>query len=67
MSKLDAMTEQESTPKPPVEKLVEASETSKTGPQNCPQYLGYLKGRAKNTPIPNECFTCPETIKCLLG
>ena len=67
MSKLDATTEQESTPKPPVKKPVEAPETNKTGPQNCPHYLGYLKERAKNTPIPNECLTCPETIKCMLG
>jgi len=67
MSKLEATTEQESTPKPPVKKPVEVSETNKTGPQNCPHYLGYLKERAKNTPIPNECLTCPETIKCMLG
>jgi len=67
MSKLDATTEQESAPKPSVKKPVEASETNKTGPQNCPHYLGYLKGRARNTPIPNECLTCPETIKCMLG
>lgn len=67
MSKLDATTEQESTPKPSVKKPVESVETSKAGPQNCPHYLGYLKGRAKNSSIPNECLTCPEAIKCLLG
>jgi len=66
MSKLDATTEQKSTPKPSIKKPIEAIKTNKTVPQNCPHYLGYLKGRAKNTPIPNECLTCPETIKCLL-
>jgi len=66
MSKLDATTGQKSTPKPSIKKPIEAIKTEKTVPQNCPHYLGYLKGRAKNTPIPNECLTCPETIKCLL-
>jgi hypothetical protein len=67
MSKLDATTEQEKAPKPSVKKPVEATGTNKTRPKNCPHYLGYLKGRARNTPIPNECLTCPEAIKCLLG
>ena len=66
-AKLDATTEQESIPKPSVEKPVEAVETGKTRPQNCPHYLGYLKERAKNTPIPDECLTCPEVIKCMAG
>jgi len=66
-AKLDATTEQENTLKPSAEKPVEAVQTSKTGPQNCPHYLGYLKERAKNTPIPDECLTCPEAIKCMLG
>jgi len=35
--------------------------------QKRPHYLGYLKERPKDTPIPNECLTCPETIECLLG
>lgn len=67
MSKLDVTTGQKSTPKPSIKKPAEAIKTNKTVPQNCPHYLGYLKGRTKNTPIPNECLTCPETIKCLLG
>ena len=66
-AKLDATTEQENTLKPSAEKPAEAADTSKTGPQNCPHYLGYLKERAKNTPIPDECLTCPEVTKCMLG
>ena len=66
-AKLDATTEQQGTLKPSAKKPVEAAETNKTGPQNCPHYLGYLKERAKNTPIPDECLTCPEAIKCMLG
>jgi len=66
-AKLDTTTEQESTPKPSAKKPVETAETNKTGPQNCAHYLGYLKERGKNTPIPNQCLTCPETIKCMLS
>jgi len=66
-TKLDATTEQKGTLKPSAKKPVEAAETNKTGPQNCPHYLGYLKERAKNTPIPDECLTCPEVTKCMLG
>jgi len=66
-AKLDTTTEQKGTLKPSAKKPVETAETNKTGPQNCPHYLGYLKERAKNTPIPDECLTCRETIKCMLG
>lgn len=67
MSRLSTTTEQESTPKSSPEKTVKSTETSKTGPQSCPHYLGYLQERKKNTQIPDECLTCPETIKCMLG
>ena len=33
---------------------------------NCPHYLGYLKERPKNTPIPDTCLSCPEIVQCLL-
>jgi DNA-directed RNA polymerase subunit RPC12/RpoP len=32
----------------------------------CPHYLGYLKKRPKNTPIPETCLTCEKMIKCVL-
>ena len=66
-AKLDATIEQKNTLKPSTKKPVKAVKTSKTGPQNCRHYLGYLKERAKNTPIPDECLTCPEVTKCMLG
>ena len=31
----------------------------------CAHHLGYLKRRPKNTPIPEECFTCPKMIDCM--
>lgn len=33
-------------------------------PADCKHELGYLKKRPKNTPIPDECFTCSEMINC---
>jgi len=33
---------------------------------NCKHFLGYLKQRPKNSPIPEECLTCSRMIKCLL-
>ncbi len=34
-------------------------------PAVCPHYSGYLKKRPKNTPVPEECFTCIEMIDCM--
>jgi DNA-directed RNA polymerase subunit RPC12/RpoP len=31
----------------------------------CAHYLGYLKRRPKNTPIPEECLTCTKMIECM--
>jgi hypothetical protein len=31
----------------------------------CTHYLGYLKRRPKNTPIPEECLTCNKMIECM--
>jgi DNA-directed RNA polymerase subunit RPC12/RpoP len=31
----------------------------------CAHHLGYLKRRPKNTPIPEECLTCPKMIDCM--
>ena len=31
----------------------------------CMHHLGYLKRRPKNTPVPEECFTCNKMIDCM--
>lgn len=31
----------------------------------CPHDFGYLKKRDKNTPIPDECLSCPRMMECL--
>lgn len=31
----------------------------------CPYYVGYLKKRPKNSPIPDNCFVCSKMIDCM--
>jgi hypothetical protein len=33
----------------------------------CRHFLGYLKKRPKDAPIPDECLTCDKMIECLLS
>jgi hypothetical protein len=33
--------------------------------QGCQHAFGHLSGLAKNTPIPDECFGCPQILDCL--
>jgi predicted RNA-binding Zn-ribbon protein involved in translation (DUF1610 family) len=33
----------------------------------CKHFLGYLKKRPKDVPIPDECLTCGKMIECLLS
>jgi DNA-directed RNA polymerase subunit RPC12/RpoP len=32
---------------------------------NCAYFVGYLKTRPKNSPIPDECLTCNKILKCI--
>ncbi len=32
---------------------------------NCAHYVGYLKTRPKDAPIPDECLTCNRILKCM--
>lgn len=71
LSRLDITTvERKISPKAPTKKPASPKKVSSEkikGPEKCPHYLGYLKERPKGTTIPNECLTCPEAVKCLLG
>jgi hypothetical protein len=45
----------------------ESNEDQKSPEQfDCPHYVGYLKKRPKNSPIPEDCLTCEKMIQCLL-
>lgn len=51
-------------------KSVEKEKGKKMEPEakksGCGHYFGYLKKRPKNTPIPDECISCPKIVECLL-
>jgi len=32
---------------------------------NCAHFIGYLKTRPKDAPIPDECLTCSRILKCM--
>jgi DNA-directed RNA polymerase subunit RPC12/RpoP len=32
----------------------------------CRHFLGYLKKRSKDAPIPDDCLTCDKMIECLM-
>jgi DNA-directed RNA polymerase subunit RPC12/RpoP len=32
----------------------------------CKHFLGYLKKRSKDAPIPDECLTCNKMIECMV-
>jgi len=40
--------------------------TESPAQSECPHYLGYLKKRPKNTPIPDSCLVCQKMIQCIL-
>jgi len=33
--------------------------------EGCPHKFAYLNSLPKNTPIPDECFGCPQIVECL--
>ncbi|MEM3565521.1 MAG: hypothetical protein QXK18_01430 [Candidatus Bathyarchaeia archaeon] len=45
--------------------VVRKKEESESEEVKCEHFLGYLKKRPKNTPIPDECLTCSRMIECL--
>jgi len=32
----------------------------------CEHFLGYLKKRSKDAPVPDECLTCGKMIECMM-
>jgi hypothetical protein len=41
------------------------AEKNKQEIPGCKNTIGYLKRRPKNTPMPEECFTCNKMIDCM--
>jgi len=36
------------------------------GVGSCNHRFGYLKGRARNAAIPDECLVCPRILECMI-
>jgi|Deesub1362B_J571_1020462.scaffolds.fasta_scaffold04167_4 hypothetical protein len=51
---------------PPVKNKQKENSKPQKMMEGCSHYLGYLKERPKNTPIPEECLLCTEMVQCLL-
>jgi len=50
-------------------KLVSVEKSSNPGeikPPHCQHYFGFLKGVNGQTPLPDECSTCPKIMQCLV-
>ena len=60
----EAVAEEEEAPSVEEEKK-EIPKQDEPAPTVCPYHVGYLKKRPKNTPVPEECFTCVEMIDCM--
>ncbi len=37
------------------------------GFRECVHSFGYLKDLPKNTPVPDECFGCPQVMSCMFA
>ncbi|MEM2995630.1 MAG: hypothetical protein QXI91_06445 [Candidatus Bathyarchaeia archaeon] len=61
--KRSSKSEEEDSPL--VEKVKRAI-AAEEGDVKCSHFLGYLKKRPKNTPIPDECLTCEKMVECLI-
>jgi len=42
-----------------------AKDIGKNKQVGCPNFLGYLKKRPKDSPIPDECLTCASLMQCM--
>jgi hypothetical protein len=68
VEEVDEAVEEEGEETTVVEEVVELppepEEVKSPGSSGCPYYLGYLKKRPKNAPIPENCFVCAKMIEC---
>lgn len=42
-----------------------AKDIEKNKQAGCPNFLGYLKKRSKDSSIPDECLTCASIMQCM--
>ena len=73
LTEITKQTRQKKTEKQEKTKTLKSTEKGKSRNvkseakgNGCSHYLGYLKKRPKNSPIPDECLSCPQMVECLL-
>jgi DNA-directed RNA polymerase subunit RPC12/RpoP len=65
LSKVKNVELQENTAKTAPAQETKKFVVEKLEAAKCEHFVGYLKKRPKDTPIPDECLTCAEIVKCL--
>jgi len=63
MTRINEERKDAAIPKDDVKKPLPKFENS----VECKHFLGYLKGRQKDAPFPDECLTCDKMIECLVS
>jgi phage FluMu protein Com len=49
-----------------IEKIKKVAVAKHEDTVTCEHFLGYLKKRSKDAPIPDECLTCGKMIECMV-
>lgn len=70
LTKVDGVEEHKSREEKDASFLVESVRKPSVGKSEaeaqCKHFVGYLKKREKDAPIPDECLTCDKMIECLV-
>ena len=69
-NQLESKTEQQQFPTKPQKTKKEKKKTESPEEQTktnfeCAHHFGYLRNLPRNTPVPEECFGCPQVMQCL--
>jgi len=62
----DQLSEKVETKSQNTKKKLPTTQSPK-GFRGCAHDFGYLKNLPKNTPVPDECFGCPQVMRCLFA
>jgi DNA-directed RNA polymerase subunit RPC12/RpoP len=49
-----------------IEKIKKVAVAKDEDAVTCKHFMGYLKKRSKDAPIPDECLTCGKMIECMV-
>lgn len=61
----ESKAEEKREEQPSIREKAKPKEMPKPDDARCNHFLGYLRRRPKDTPIPDDCLTCEKMIECL--